>query len=977
MKSIQQFEALNGCKVYRNELEEIIDTAKSENNTDVIYRLSTVLNNKPDVDYFEIDIEKYPKALNVPKLIVKYSEALEESGKLRKGYKYENGTVLKEIDNVPLSFLTGLEYQYEPIENIGLGKSVSSSEIYDMITDRMLNLIKEANKGDYKRAWKEEGYLVPYNFISKKQYRGVNSFMLTPLFGMLDNPYFLTFKQIQELGGKLKKGSHGYKVVYFSSYDKKYSEEEITKINSIVENIDGAKMAQKGDSSHIFFMKYYNVFNGSDIEGINFDLDNFKLLGKVVANDEINGKENKHIDLAEAIISNYPKPQPKILFQGSRAFYQPSTDIVTVPNLTNFDSSQSYYRTLLHELSHSTGHESRLNRDFSGEFGSKEYAFEELVAEFGAVFLSAQAGIMFYTNKNHAGYLKGWNEVLVPQLKNDNKFLMKASSQSQKLADFVLQPDSKGEFLFMKKNHAPTPKKPSNKVAKTAVKSKKPIAKIATNVPKVVVKKVIKPTIKKPKVENKIELIKVDEKTKQISLFGPKKTDNNPAWFPQYLQFKNKPKEAIKHLLKVKKGDCLNALYREDIGFIDIPYGENDQNNNGFGLKHIVEKHGKEIAQLGFKIEDFLPIIIQFGNFKQSNQIDKIELTGDMFKVIISKTAYINNKKENKTFVLSAFDLRPMWKKEKSRGLNGTYDGINFTKKPLLSKTLNFNNKDIKKNNLPTKKPLKGIVDSLLINMAANTLTGVEPVSDNPKVKKIGSSSNSSSEFFTVAGEVGEFLQQVEKKPVESVVITLDGSQGAGKTTTVYKFMDAFADPGNKCLFISAEEHPESHLAIDKANKLLSDKAKQNIDIIGEVSNIEELYKIVAPYDIVFVDSWQKLQRMVGNIRLDEDLRKKFNGKVFVVIFQQTTTGRTKGGAEVVFDGDIIIKMVKCDSFADNYAYFDKNRYTKVPIETIRYNIANGTVYNPQEPKQDDNQEPKQDENQEVINPLNLSFSVN
>ena len=90
---------------------------------------------------------------------------------------------------------------------------------------------------------------------------------------------------------------------------------------------------------------------------------------------------------------------------------------------------------------------------------------------------------------------------------------------------------------------------------------------------------------------------------------------------------------------------------------------------------------------------------------------------------------------------------------------------------------------------------------------------------------------------------------------------------------------------------------------------------------------------------------------------------------MFVVIFQQTTTGRTKGGAEVVFDGDIIIKMVKCDSFSDNYAYFDKNRYTKVPIETIRYNIANGTVYNPQEPKQDDNQE--------VINTLNLSFQVN
>ena len=68
---------------------------------------------------------------------------------------------------------------------------------------------------------------------------------------------------------------------------------------------------------------------------------------------------------------------------------------------------------------------------------------------------------------------------------------------------------------------------------------------------------------------------------------------------------------------------------------------------------------------------------------------------------------------------------------------------------------------------------------------------------------------------------------------------------------------------------------------------------------------------------------------------------------MFVVIFQQTTTGRTKGGAEVVFDGDIIIKMVKEASFNENYAYFDKNRYTLEPLENLRYNIASGKVYNP------------------------------
>ena len=216
-------------------------------------------------------------------------------------------------------------------------------------------------------------------------------------------------------------------------------------------------------------------------------------------------------------------------------------------------------------------------------------------------------------------------------------------------------------------------------------------------------------------------------------------------------------------------------------------------------------------------------------------------------------------------------------------------------------------------------------------------------------------------------------MQAVEKKPFESVVITLDGMQGAGKTTTLYKFMNSFASTGNKCLFISGEEHPSSALAKEKVVKYLSPKAQENIDTVGEVADVKELYEYVDPYEIIFIDSWQKLQRMVGNIRLDEDLRKKFNGKVFVIIFQQTTTGRTKGGAEVVFDGDIIIKMVKANCFADNYAYFDKNRYTKVAIETIRYNIATGKVYDPTQPAEAPQQEPTR----QVENEYEYSFLVN
>lgn len=119
-------------------------------------------------------------------------------------------------------------------------------------------------------------------------------------------------------------------------------------------------------------------------------------------------------------------------------------------------------------------------------------------------------------------------------------------------------------------------------------------------------------------------------------------------------QFKNKPKEAIKHLLKVQKGECINALYRDDIGFIDIIWGENDQNNKGFGLKHIVEKHSKEIRELGYNIEDFIPIIVQFGDFNEKkSDSDKKVYESKMFRFAIA----INNKNK-KRWLLTAFDLR-------------------------------------------------------------------------------------------------------------------------------------------------------------------------------------------------------------------------------------------------------------------------------------------------------------------------------
>lgn len=138
--------------------------------------------------------------------------------------------------------------------------------------------------------------------------------------------------------------------------------------------------------------------------------------------------------------------------------------------------------------------------------------------------------------------------------------------------------------------------------------------------------------------------------------------DPEEQYEPEYKQFKNKPKEAILHLMKVKKGRCSDALYREDIGFVDIIWGYNNPKTNiGFGLKHIIEKHGKEIAEIGFKVEDFIPFVFSVLQ-KAKKQIypqNRIIYENKLYKIVIRNN--FNNKKNK--WVLTAYDRRNKKKK--------------------------------------------------------------------------------------------------------------------------------------------------------------------------------------------------------------------------------------------------------------------------------------------------------------------------
>lgn len=270
------------------------------------------------------------------------------------------------------------------------------ASVYEIVTSRIL---AELEKGQvpWRKPWRT---LPPANLISKKPYRGINVFLLA-LAGF-GSQYWLTYRQAQALGGNVRKGEHGAKIVFW-----KCGRFE-------TETADGETEERKSA-----FLRYYTVFNLEQTEGLR------ALLALPPA---------FPIESAESIAAGMPNPPA--FEQDSRAAYIPSRDTVTMPSRTAFDSQAEYYSTLFHELTHSTGHAKRLARegfDTPQKFGSESYSREELIAEMGSAMLCGIAGIEQATINNSAAYLQSW----IKRLKADSRLVVSAASAAQKAADYI------------------------------------------------------------------------------------------------------------------------------------------------------------------------------------------------------------------------------------------------------------------------------------------------------------------------------------------------------------------------------------------------------------------------------------------------------------------------------------------------------------------------------------------------------------
>ncbi|HTR47861.1 MAG TPA: ArdC-like ssDNA-binding domain-containing protein [Verrucomicrobiae bacterium] len=257
-------------------------------------------------------------------------------------------------------------------------------DVYSIVTERIINLLDQGVV-PWRRPWAGGGS--PRNVVSRKPYRGINHFLLSA--SKFVQPYWLTMRQAKELGGHVRKGEESTIIVFWKVEDRRAKTQ------------DASETEPNDQTRRSFLLRYYSVWNVEQCELSEGALERLP---------KIETHEHEPIESVERIIATMPKA-PAIEHAGTKAFYSSVTDRITMPSRNLFVSAEEYGATVLHELTHSTGHEKRLARETitdATEFGSAIYTKEELIAEMGGAYLCAEAGISNAVIANQAAYIAGW-----------------------------------------------------------------------------------------------------------------------------------------------------------------------------------------------------------------------------------------------------------------------------------------------------------------------------------------------------------------------------------------------------------------------------------------------------------------------------------------------------------------------------------------------------------------------------------------
>ncbi len=290
---------------------------------------------------------------------------------------------------------------------------MSTTERVDLYTRITNQIVRQLEQGvaPWQKPWRVDGEdraIVPPLRATGQPYRGINVLLL---WGEMVKrgyvaPTWMTYRQAAAVGGQVRKGERGTRIVYADRIVK-------------TETDAGGNEQERA----IGFLKSYTVFNVAQIDGLPEEL---------YGAPTVRGADVS-VGADDAVESFFARTRISIQHGGTSAFYSPSRDLIQLPPRECFVSLESYYSTLAHEAVHATAHPSRLDRHLKHRFGSDGYAMEELVAELGAAFLCAELGVSTQVHAEHASYLDHWLKVL----NSDTRAIFTAAAHAQRAVDFL------------------------------------------------------------------------------------------------------------------------------------------------------------------------------------------------------------------------------------------------------------------------------------------------------------------------------------------------------------------------------------------------------------------------------------------------------------------------------------------------------------------------------------------------------------
>lgn len=321
-----------------------------------------------------------------------------------------------------------LEETSDPVTECNMGKAYD--RVMESRKELTKQLISEMSQGElcWIKGWNSTGKR-PYNPITKAVYKGGNRFrlMLAAHLEQYTDNRWVTFAQAKEKGWTVKKGEKGMLCEKWIFEEKKTIEDPITgEKETVYEELEHPKV------------NYFVLFNAAQVEG----------MPALEKQPEL--PKDEQLMLADRFVRSSACPvieQPG----ETEAYYSPERDEVHLPMRNSFYSSTEFLATAIHEMSHSTGHSSRLNRPQKNAFGSKEYAKEELIAELSSVFVQADLGIDIGAKQlsNHAAYLQNW----IGALEENPNVLFQASSDASRASDFLMEQYQKSFIMEQKKEN--------------------------------------------------------------------------------------------------------------------------------------------------------------------------------------------------------------------------------------------------------------------------------------------------------------------------------------------------------------------------------------------------------------------------------------------------------------------------------------------------------------------------------------------